>query len=109
MKDDLISRQAAIDAALTKLTKKERKNLLHTWSTVEVKYWVTELLENLPSVEAVPVVHGRWAVAYLDHEAFGIRPKILYCSNCNQCIAYKVNYCPNCGAKMEGAEYENLG
>ena len=49
--DDSISRQAAIDAALKKLTRKERTNLLHMWSTVEVKYWVTELLENLPSAK----------------------------------------------------------
>ena len=46
--DDLISRQAAIDAFLTELTKRERKNLLHTWSTVEVKYFVVDMLEKLP-------------------------------------------------------------
>ena len=45
--DDLISRQAAIDAFLTELTKRERKNLLHTWSTVEVKYFVVDMLEKL--------------------------------------------------------------
>ena len=48
---DYISRQAAIDAFLTELTKRERKNLLHTWSTVEVKYFVVEMLERLPSVQ----------------------------------------------------------
>ncbi len=48
---DLISRQAAIDAFLTELTKRERKNLLHTWSTVEVKYFVVDMLEKLPSVQ----------------------------------------------------------
>ena len=49
--NDLISRQAAIDAFLTELTKRERKNLLHTWSTVEVKYFVVDMLEKLPSVQ----------------------------------------------------------
>lgn len=39
-KNDLISRQAAIDVFLTELTKRERKNLLHTWSTVDVKCFV---------------------------------------------------------------------
>lgn len=48
---DLIDRQAAIDAFLTELTKRERKNLLHTWSTVEVKYFVADMLEKLPSVQ----------------------------------------------------------
>lgn len=49
--NDLISRQAAIDAFLTELTKRERKNLLHTWSTVEVKYFVVDMLEKSPSVQ----------------------------------------------------------
>lgn len=49
--DDLISRQTAIDAFLTELTKRERKNLLHTWSTVEVKYFVVDMLEKLPSAQ----------------------------------------------------------
>lgn len=48
---DLISRQKAIDAFLTELTKRERKNLLHTWSTVEVKYFVVDMLEKLPSAQ----------------------------------------------------------
>ena len=51
--DELISRQAVIDAILTELTKRERKSLLHTWSTVEVKYFITEMLEQLPSASVV--------------------------------------------------------
>ena len=49
---DTIDRQAAIDAFLTELTERERKNLLHTWSTVEVKYFVVDMLEKLPSAQA---------------------------------------------------------
>ena len=55
---DLIDRQAAIDAFLTELTKRERKNLLHTWSTVEVKYFVVEMLERLPSSQH-EIIHCR--------------------------------------------------
>lgn len=55
MVGDLISRQAAIDAFLTELTKRERKNLLHTWSTVEVKYFVVDMLEKLPSAQPEPL------------------------------------------------------
>ena len=54
MKDDTISRAAAIDAFLTELTKRERKNFLHTWSTVEVKYFVADMLEKLPSAQPEP-------------------------------------------------------
>ena len=48
---DLIERNAAIAAFLTELTKRERKNLLHTWSTVEVKYFVVDMLEKSPSAQ----------------------------------------------------------
>ena len=48
---DPVDRQAAIDAFLTELTKRERKNLLHTWSTVEVKYFVVDMLEKLPAAQ----------------------------------------------------------
>ena len=44
---------------------------------------------------------GKWKTAYLDHVAMSVRPKVLYCSACEQCIAYPTNYCPNCGTKME--------
>ena len=52
---DLIDRQAAIDTFLTELTKRERKNFLHTWSTVEVKYFVADMLEKLPSAQPVNI------------------------------------------------------
>jgi len=47
---------------------------------------------------------GKWMVSYLEHEAMGIRPKLLYCSECCQCMAYSTNFCPNCGADMRGEQ-----
>lgn len=49
--DDLISRAYATNAFLMELTRRERKNLLHTWSTVEVKYFVVDMLEKMPSAQ----------------------------------------------------------
>lgn len=79
---DLISRQAAIDAFLTELTKRERKNLLHTWSTVEVKYFVVDMLENLPSAQPQPEED----CATCKHGYFGDRQ----CDNCR--VRYPSHY-----------------
>ena len=59
-------------------------------------------IDNAPTID--PVKRGKWKKTYLDHEAIGERPCIFYCSVCNQCIAYPVNYCPSCGAYMRGEE-----
>ena len=61
-----------------------------------------EWVDKQPTIEERKT--GKWKRAYLDHEVMGERPSIFYCSVCNQCIAYPVNYCPSCGAKMEGTE-----
>lgn len=78
--EDMISKQAAIDAVLTELTKRERKNLLHTWSTVEVKYFVTEMLEHLPSAQPEIIrckdckhrpIKGDWNIVYAPDDSNG--------------------------------------
>lgn len=55
---------------------------------------VVQYLSSLPTVEAAPVVHGRW----IPCENGGY-----YCSNCDTRVAFLVHnkYCPNCGAKMD--------
>lgn len=53
-------------------------------------------IENAPTVDAVEVSHGRWIEL-----AFGE----LKCSACDiiqEDNAFPYNYCPNCGAKMDG-------
>ena len=61
-----------------------------------------EALDRVPTVEAVPVVHGRWVKQnpLVDTEE---------CSNCGYNIVsteLETPFCPWCGAamKMEGAE-----
>lgn len=57
-----------------------------------------EAVQNAPTVEAVPVVHGRWIVDSASGK--------IACSNCG-CIFLGYNgrchpnYCPQCGAKMD--------
>ena len=94
--DDIISRADAIDAFIKDLTRKERRNLLHTWSTVEVKYYIIEMLERLTSAEPKT---GKW----VEHEdPYGFFDTIPVCSECGHTtkMRERYNYCPNCGARM---------
>ena len=59
------------------------------------------LIEKAPTVDAVPVVHGRWIPFHSK-----ISGDIQYCSACEIGFVAKSDYCPHCGAKMDGgAEY----
>ena len=61
-----------------------------------------EFIKKQPTTESEPVKHGRWIDAYPDIEP---NPMFMYgiCSECGfeQGISKYLNYCPNCGAKME--------
>ena len=60
------------------------------------------MIDNAPTVDAVEVVHGRWEKRKLivfDDEMVGYR-----CSKCNTTWDAETNYCPNCGAKMDGGD-----
>ena len=73
-------------------------------------------IDEAPTIDAVPVVHGRWVHDDLGHT---------YCSKCHErlpfihcyseepCSDYdeewdeeitETRYCPNCGAKMDGGK-----
>ena len=62
---------------------------------------IYEALNNAPTVDAVPVVHGEWVVCGDGENVPWV------CSHCGKTTAHKYkvmygNYCPNCGAKMDG-------
>lgn len=60
-----------------------------------------QMLEKLPAADVVPVVHGRWVTHYRS----GTPVAEGYVSTC--CDMWnnrKSNYCPNCGAKMDGGD-----
>lgn len=102
---DLISRAAALNA-------------IDCWhidfnsmdgSKVQTDCWRT--IKELPAVDALPVKHGRWKGYNVPHwtkryEENG-DPEYKYhaeyvCSICRRRTIIKENYCPNCGAKMDG-------
>ena len=53
-------------------------------------------VEAAPAVDAAPVVHGEWIEL---HEENG--HEVGTCSYCRH-VRIVDNYCPNCGAKMDG-------
>ena len=55
------------------------------------------LLHDMPTADVAQVVHGRWVPFH--SEAAG---DIQYCSACEIGFDAKMDYCPNCGAKMDG-------
>lgn len=66
------------------------------------------LLEKAPTVDAVPVVHGRWDDS--GRYTFPSGSTAVRCTNCGCALTeseYRLNnwnYCPVCGAKMDGGE-----
>ena len=60
-----------------------------------------KLIEDAPTVDAVEVVHGHWYKA--PHHPY----RCSYCGEMALLDMYgesheRSNYCPNCGAKMDG-------
>ena len=52
------------------------------------------------TIDAEPVRHGEWIVESRSESPFdGVSIK---CSVCYSYVLKKTNYCPNCGAKMDG-------
>lgn len=57
-----------------------------------------EKIENLgyvPAADVAPVRHGRWKGAGMGD---------YYCSLCQKLANPRTNYCPNCGARMDGGD-----
>lgn len=61
--------------------------------------WVDDMLDEVECfqpADVAPVVHGRWI---MHDDEFGLTCE---CSACHIETMGDGNYCPNCGAKMDG-------
>ena len=68
---------------------------------------IQNVLDETPTVDAVEVVHGRWVDTGKTFEDEKCRYNYWECSECNNQIAGRYglhNYCPNCGARMDGGK-----
>lgn len=61
---------------------------------------IVERMQKIPAADVVKRKKGKWETAYLDHEAFGVRPTVWYCSECHQITTFRTFFCPNCGADL---------
>lgn len=87
--DDLISRAEAVRALAS-----SNGDYLDAW----------ERIEKIPAVDAAPVVHGRW-MNIPDKPEWDQK----MCSVCGDYFCCQGNYCPNCGAKMDGERRDDDG
>ena len=64
-----------------------------------------EEMKAIPAADVAPVLHGRWELHYevINGELIPSDKKHV-CSECKDIweTSSKLNYCPNCGAKMDG-------
>ena len=93
--DEYIEREAATNVACNILWK------MNDLST----YVMAKALNSIPAADVAPVRHGRWV---LELEPNG-KPYCFHCSVCDDDFHYigitvAYDYCPNCGAKMDGGE-----
>ena len=95
-----------IDADALKEYVKEQTNLplpkSRLYMVVPVEDFITNLIDNQPTVDAEPVKHGRW-IEVSDGSGYVGEP-CEACSVCGMQTDYPSNYCPNCGAKMDEVE-----
>lgn len=90
------------------INREKAKRLLH----IEYAYAAEQLLDEIPAADVAPVVHSYWegysCSQYMGTDGVG-EPKwrdgrFYVCHNykCRRKTVIKSNYCPNCGAKMDG-------
>lgn len=79
-----------------------------TRSAYEAVWKSARALKKIPAADVAPVVHGRWI--HSRYEDCSEQFELVKCSQCNH-EAYAMalyvhggNYCPNCGAKMDGGD-----
>lgn len=95
MPNDLISREALMQFPIRRDHYDRKNGSSNFVNGIET---VLEYAQNLPAVDAVPVVHGWW----INQDSTYTRYECSVCKARN--YGGHERFCPNCGAKMDGDE-----
>ena len=114
--DDLISRAAAlyaIDCERKLLIERNQLGAEHI-----VVHHARRQIEELPAVDVAPMVHGHWTERHVDYASDCAIDEV-QTAKCSVCGLYHTtpylysftgyNFCPNCGAKMDGERRDDDG
>lgn len=101
--DEYIEREATIKLLRSLGSRDYRREK----GTIQEAIKMVSFPEYTPSADVAPVRHGRWI---LEREPDG-KPYCFHCSVCDDDFHYigivtASDYCPNCGAKMDGDKNE---
>ena len=102
-----MSKYVNVDAFVEALCKtlstlrKQKDNTPESIAFLKGAQVVAKELMKFPAADVAPVVHGR----KIEDEGIGV---FYLCSLCGECLPYGANYCPNCGAKMDKEETNEL-
>ena len=86
--DDYINRDYAVDAVL---------DVYYNTSDIDLSGGKFEAaIRKIQAADVAPVRHGRWLCVDTDTEQFFL------CNRCKKKEYWESEYCPNCGARMDG-------
>lgn len=71
-------------------------NIINYWWGDSIAQWLAKKIKNVPPADVAPIRHGRWKKEYGHYK----------CLLCNGLDDFADNYCPNCGARMDGENDE---
>ena len=60
------------------------------------------VISEIHAADVQPVVHGKWLPIIEANEYGDVYQCGTYCSECGEKLQSEPNFCPNCGARMDG-------
>ena len=97
-KDKLIDRFDELCNTICQYSKKQRAVMC---SSCELGI-AFDVVDDFPTEDVQPVKHGEWSQIKILQDGYNAKE----CSACKATFwdLYRWNYCPNCGAKMDGED-----